>query len=71
MSTMRSVASRTLPATMVGMAKRIMKEVTRVAQTKSGMRLSDMPGARVLRMVTMASTAATSAETSTKVMMVA
>ena len=35
-----------------GMAKMIMKEVTSIAQTKSGMRLSDMPGARCLRTVT-------------------
>ena len=40
-----------------GIAKMIMKEVTSIAQTKSGMRLSDMPGARCLKMVTMSSTA--------------
>ena len=30
------------------MAKRIMNDVTSIAHTKSGIRLSDMPGARML-----------------------
>ena len=40
-----------------GIAKMIMNDVTSIAQTKSGMRLSDMPGARCLKTVTMISTA--------------
>ena len=34
-----------------GMANTVMKEVTRIAQTSSGMRFSDMPGARCLKIV--------------------
>ena len=44
-----------------------MNAVTSCAQTNSGMRLSDMPGARCLNTVTMISTAAISAEISVKV----
>jgi hypothetical protein len=44
-----------------------MKDWTSIAQTKSGIRLSVMPGARVLKIVTISSTAATSAATSVKV----
>src|SRR4051812_46481486 len=36
-----------------GIAKRIMKETTSCAQTKSGMRSSDMPGARWQKTVAM------------------
>ena len=36
-----------------GIAKMIMNDVTSIAQTNSGMRLSVMPGARSLKMVTM------------------
>lgn len=52
------------------MAKTIMKEVTSTAQTKSGIRSSDMPGARCRKIVTMSSIAATSAATSRKVIIV-
>jgi hypothetical protein len=48
----------------VGMAKTIMNPITRIDHTNTGMRLSDIPGARCLRMVTMSPTAPTSAATS-------
>jgi hypothetical protein len=44
-----------------------MKLVTRIDQAKSGIRLSDMPGARCLRIVVISSTAPASAATSVKV----
>jgi hypothetical protein len=50
--TVRSMASITLATISGGMANTIMKAMTRIAQTKRGMRLSDIPGARCLRMVT-------------------
>ena len=50
-----------------GMANTVMNEVTRIAQTSSGMRLSDMPGARCLKIVTISWTAIPSAESSVKV----
>ena len=49
------------------MAKITMNEVTIIAQTKIGMRLSDMPGARCLKMVVMRLTATASEEISVKV----
>ena len=42
-----------LPVATAGIAKTIMKATTSCAQTKSGMRLSDIPGARSLNTVTM------------------
>ena len=54
-----------------GIAMMIMKDVTSMAQTNSGMRSSDMPGARCLRTVTTISTATASAETSVKVIICA
>jgi hypothetical protein len=48
-----------------------MNDVTTIAQTKSGMRLSDIPGALCLKVVTMISTAATSAEISVNVIICA
>jgi hypothetical protein len=54
----RSIASIRLAVATQGIAKRIMNAVTSWAQTKSGIRPSDMPGARCLKMVTMISTAA-------------
>ena len=50
-----------------GIAKMIMNDVTSCAQTNSGMRLSDMPGARCLKTVVMISTAPTSVLISTSV----
>ena len=44
-----------------------MKACTSMAQTKSGIRLSVMPGARFLKMVTISSTEPTSAAISVKV----
>ena len=45
-------------ATMIaGIAKMMQKEVTSIDQTNSGMRSSDMPGARCLKTVTTISTA--------------
>ena len=49
----------------------IMNDVTSIAQTKSGIRLSVMPGARILKMVTISSTAPTSAAISVKVIICA
>jgi hypothetical protein len=59
-----------LATTSGGMAKMIMNAVTSMAHTKSGIRLSDMPGARCRKTVTMSSTAATSAATSRNVISV-
>jgi hypothetical protein len=50
-----------------GMAKTTMNEVTSIAQTKIGMRLSDIPGARSLKMVAIRLTAMASDEISVKV----
>ena len=41
------------PIVIAGNENRIKTEVTSVAQQKSGMRLNVMPGARMLRIVTM------------------
>ncbi len=48
-----------------------MNAVTSMLQTNSGMRLSDMPGARCLNTVTTISTATASADTSVKVIICA
>src|SRR5690348_12634664 len=53
------------------MAKMIMKDWTSIDQQNIGMRLSDMPGARILRIVTMSSTDTHSAEISVKVIICA
>jgi hypothetical protein len=45
------------------MANTIMNAITSTAQTSTGMRFSVIPGARCLKMVTISSTAATSAAT--------
>ena len=50
-----------------GIAMMTMNEVTSIDHTNSGMRSSDMPGARCLRTVTTISTETASAETSVKV----
>src|SRR5579875_2989095 len=50
-----------------GMAKITMKDWTSIDQQKSGMRLSVMPGARILKMVAISSAATHMAETSVKV----
>ena len=42
---------RCSPSITAGIAKMIMNAVTSIAQTNSGMRLSDMPGARSLKTV--------------------
>jgi hypothetical protein len=57
-----------LPVTTAGMANTTMKAVTNCAHTNSGMRFSDMPGARCLITVAMISTATARAATSVKVM---
>ena len=44
-----------------------MKDVTSCAHTNSGMRLIDIPGARILKIVTISCTATAKAETSEKV----
>jgi len=50
-----------------GIANITMKAVTSIAQTKSGIRLSDMPGARSLNTVVMRMIASSSADSSVKV----
>ncbi len=50
-----------------GMAKITMNEVTSMAHTNTGMRLSDMPGARNLKMVIISSVDAMSAAISVPV----
>ena len=54
-----------------GIAMMMRNEVTSMLQTNSGMRSSDMPGARCLKIVTAISTATASAETSVKVIICA
>src|SRR5690242_3386575 len=64
----RSAAScSVLAVATAGMANRIMNDTTSCAQTKSGTRLSDIPGARILNVVTMMFTAAASAAISVNV----
>ncbi len=53
----RSVASIVLQSMTDGIAKMTMNDVAIWAQTNSGMRLSDIPGARSLNAVVMISTA--------------
>ena len=50
-----------------GMANTVMNAVTSIAQTNSGMRLSDIPGARCFRIVTIIWTAIPSADSSVNV----
>ena len=50
------------------MAKSTINDITSIDHTYSGMRLSDMPGARSLKIVTINSTEAASAESSVKLM---
>ena len=54
---MRSNCTRLAASITIGIAKMIITDVTSDAQTNSGMRRSDMPGARILRMVVVMSTA--------------
>src|SRR5689334_10215259 len=61
------MASMPLANMMEGMAKMTMKEVTTIAQTKIGIRLSDMPTAFCLNTVVMISTAVTRPEISVSV----
>jgi hypothetical protein len=49
------------------MAKTTMNAITSIAHTNNGMRLSDMPGARILNTVATISTAIASVETSVNV----
>src|SRR5690242_6128808 len=66
--TARSAAScNVLAVATAGIAKMIMNATTTCAHTKRGMRLSDMPGARNLNVVTMMFTAAASAAISVNV----
>ena len=68
MFTARSVASiSVLPVATAGIANTIMNATTSCAHTNSGMRLSDMPGARILNTVTMMFTAPQSAAISVNV----
>jgi hypothetical protein len=56
---------------MAGIARMMTKDVTSMVQTKSGMRSSDMPGARCFSTVTTISTATASADSSVKVIICA
>ena len=50
-----------------GIAKMTMKDVTSCAHTNSGIRLIDIPGARILKVVTISCTATASDDTSVNV----
>jgi len=65
--TRRSRIRRVLATITAGIAMMTTNEVTSIDHTNSGMRSSDMPGARCLRTVTTISTETASAETSVKV----
>src|SRR5512133_1107604 len=68
MLTARSVASiNVLAVATAGIAKMIMNATTSCDHTKMGIRFKDIPGARILNVVTMMFTAATSAEISVNV----
>src|SRR3569833_1389466 len=68
MFTARSVASiSVLAVATAGIAKMTMNATTSCAHTNTGIRLSDMPGARSLNVVTMMFTATHSAEISVNV----
>jgi hypothetical protein len=69
--TSRSVIRKVLASITDGMAKTIMKAVTSMAHANIGMRLSVMPGARILNVVTMIWMAPISAATSVKVIICA
>ena len=58
--------TRFAPSITVGMAKMIMNAITSEAHTKSGIRRSDIPGARILRMTVAMSTATMSPIASVK-----
>ena len=60
-------SSRIEPRISGGKAATIISAVTSMYQPKIGIRSSDMPGARILRIETTISTASVSAEISTKV----
>ena len=62
----RSIESRVDDSITAGIAKMTMNAVTSIDHTYSGIRFSDIPGARCLNMVTMISTAATRAEISVR-----
>jgi hypothetical protein len=64
----RSSSSSVVAAITAGKAKTIISAVTSMAQAKTGMRISVMPGARVSRTPTMSSTAPAMAEISMKPM---
>jgi len=59
----RSNISSTSATVITGKAKIMRKLVTSTIQTKTGMRMSDRPGARMFRMVTMKLKAAASEAT--------
>jgi hypothetical protein len=63
----RSSISSPEAMTIDGMAKMTIHAVTSMAHTKTGTRFSDIPGARNLKMVTISSEAAISAEISVPV----
>src|SRR3954463_16007832 len=68
MFTARSVASMSvLAVATAGIANTTMNATTSCDQTNTGMRFSDMPGARILNVVTMMFTATHSAEISVNV----
>ena len=63
----RSSMSSSVAMTIDGMAKITMNDVTSMAHTNTGIRFSDMPGARNLKMVMISSDAAISADSSVPV----
>ena len=64
----RSELSEPAAKMTAGIAKTIMIIVINIAQTKRGMRWSDIPGARCLKMATISSAATINADTSVKLM---
>src|SRR5439155_9468262 len=69
--TRRSRINDVLATTIAGIARMIKNEVTSIDQTNSGMRSSDIPGARCFNTVTTISTATASADSSVKVIICA
>src|SRR5579884_3297167 len=69
--TERSNRSMLLQAITAGMANNTMKDCTNIDHTNIGIRFSDIPGARIFMMVTISSTATTSADSSVNVIICA
>jgi hypothetical protein len=69
--TSRSAIKAELASMIAGIANTTMNDTTRLAQTNSGMRFSDMPVVRSLKIVTISCTATARPDTSVKVIICA